>query len=178
VTRPVPTLVSGASLPGSLKQGARDGHLDGPSGKPADMGTFRGLRISLLLEFPPVCSRVRSHHRLGEGVLAFTKITFGTAPTTAQGAQIGRVNDTPSSTSGVQCTLPRAVETARKELSHVRHLNSSRVGPLDDLDCGKCPITRAANIPVEGATYRREGDPLRHFGGYGTAQRFAGYWDA
>ena len=81
MTRPVPIFVSGASLPGSLKQGARDCHLDGPSGKPADMGTFRGLRISLLLEFPPACSRLRSHHRLGEGVLAFTKITFGTTRT-------------------------------------------------------------------------------------------------
>jgi hypothetical protein len=105
MTRPVPTFVSGASLPGSLKQGAGDCHLDGPSGKPADMSTFRGLRISLLLEFPPACSRLRSHHRLGEGVLAFTKITFGTAPATAQGAQIGRDSDTLFLTQAVECLL-------------------------------------------------------------------------
>jgi len=47
MARPVPTFVPGASLPGSLKHGARDCHLDEPSGKPADMATFtiRGLNL-------------------------------------------------------------------------------------------------------------------------------------
>jgi hypothetical protein len=110
MTRPVPIFVSGASLSGSLKQGARDCHLDGPSGKPADMGTFRGLRISLLLEFPPACSRLRSHHRLGEGVLAFTKITFGTAPTTAQVPRSAGLRVTRGPHLSATCGSPEAHE--------------------------------------------------------------------
>jgi hypothetical protein len=136
MTRPVPIFVSGASLPGSLKQGARDCHLDGPSGKPADMGTFRGLRISLLLEFPPACSRLRSHHRLGEGVLAFTKITFGTAPTTAQGAQIGRVSDALFRAQTTKCLLIASNRNGSSGSAVRRRL---RIGQLDGSDVHRVP---------------------------------------
>ena len=59
MSRPVLAFERGASLPGSLKHGARDRHFDEPSGKPADMDTFtiRGLRIFLLLVFPPLRTR-------------------------------------------------------------------------------------------------------------------------